>query len=55
VENYVIGCLVCQRNKAQTVKKAGLLQPRFVPSFKNKAGKCEYGFHYSTSGDQKWS
>jgi transposase InsO family protein len=29
----VFGCLVCQRNKAQTVKKAGLLQPLSVPSF----------------------
>jgi hypothetical protein len=32
VESYVFGCPVCQRNKAQTVKKAGLLQPLFVPS-----------------------
>jgi hypothetical protein len=34
VESYVFGCLVCQRNKAQTFKKAGLLQPLSVPSFK---------------------
>jgi hypothetical protein len=34
VECYVFGYLVCQRNKAQTVKKAGLLQPLSVPSFK---------------------
>jgi hypothetical protein len=34
VESYVFGCLVCQRNKAQTVKKAGLLQSLSVPSFK---------------------
>jgi hypothetical protein len=34
VESYVFGCLVCQRNKAQTVKKAGLLQPLSVSSFK---------------------
>jgi hypothetical protein len=27
VESYVFGCLVCQRNKAQRVKKAELLQP----------------------------
>jgi hypothetical protein len=33
VESYVFGCLVCQRNEAQTVKKAGLLQPLSVPSF----------------------
>jgi hypothetical protein len=32
-ENYVFDCLVCQRNKAQTVKKAGLLQPLSIPSF----------------------
>jgi hypothetical protein len=32
VENYVF--LVFQRNKAQRVKKAGLLQPLSVPSFK---------------------
>jgi hypothetical protein len=30
VESYVFGCLVCQRNKAQTVKKAGLLQRGFL-------------------------
>jgi hypothetical protein len=30
----VFGCLVCQRNKAQTIKKAGLLQPLSIPSFK---------------------
>jgi hypothetical protein len=34
VESYVFGCLVCQHNKAQTVKKAGLLQPLSIPSFK---------------------
>jgi hypothetical protein len=34
VESYVFGCLVCQRNKAKTIKKAGLLQPLSVPSFK---------------------
>jgi hypothetical protein len=34
VENYVLNCPICQRNKAQTVKKAGLLQPLPVPSFK---------------------
>jgi hypothetical protein len=30
----VFGCLVCQRNEAQTIKKAGLLQPLSIPSFK---------------------
>jgi hypothetical protein len=30
----VFSCLVCQRNKAQTGKKAGLLQPLSVPSLK---------------------
>jgi hypothetical protein len=34
VESYVFGCLVCLRNKAQTVKKVGLLQPLSIPSFK---------------------
>jgi hypothetical protein len=34
IERYVFDCLVCQRNKAQTVKKAGLLQPLSIPSFK---------------------
>jgi hypothetical protein len=34
VESYVFGCLVCQRNKAQTVKKARLSQPLSIPSFK---------------------
>jgi hypothetical protein len=30
----VFDCPVCHRNRAQTVKKAGLLQPLSVPSFK---------------------
>jgi hypothetical protein len=34
VERYGFDCPVCQRNKAHTVKKAGLLQPLSVPSFK---------------------
>jgi beta-lactamase class D len=29
VENYVFGCLVCQRNKAQTVKKAEMIATAF--------------------------
>jgi len=33
-ENYVLHCPTCQRDKAQTVKKAGLLQPLPIPNFK---------------------
>jgi hypothetical protein len=42
VENYVFGCLVCQRNKAQTVKKARLLQPLSVPSFKSESVSMDF-------------
>jgi hypothetical protein len=42
VESYVFGCLVCQRNKAQTDKKAGLLQPLSVPSFKWESASMDF-------------
>jgi hypothetical protein len=42
VESYVFGCMVCQRDKAQTVKKAGLLQPLSVPSFKWKSVSMDF-------------
>jgi cytochrome c1 len=32
-KNYMLNCPVCQRNKAQSVKKAGLLQLLPIPSF----------------------
>jgi hypothetical protein len=45
VESYVFGCLVCQRNKAQTVKKAGLMQPLSVPSFKWESVSMDFITH----------
>jgi hypothetical protein len=42
VESYVFGCLVCQRNKAQTVKKAELLQPLSIPSFKWESARMDF-------------
>ena len=32
IKNFVVGCLVCQQNKVETIKTLGLLQPLSIPS-----------------------
>ena len=32
IQNFVVKCLVCQKNKVETIKTPGLLQPLSIPS-----------------------
>ena len=32
IKNFVVGCLVCQKNKVETINTPGLLQPLSTPS-----------------------
>jgi hypothetical protein len=42
VENCLLNCPVCQRNKAQSVKKAGLLQPLPISRFKSESVSMDF-------------